>query len=346
MVKFDPAVELRAITNIAPADPASLSKQNKWLWWLDHFDRAGQTVDTGTLATFGLYLLDSGISSAKLYVSAAHTFEKGRIPSRLSWSVTRDSMVLVYAKLDEANDHAVEKAEPVTSISEVAGPRPSLHLLEALQIVLFACSLGIRPVALESLDVRATPVRMVPPAPSPDPFWTVALRFQVRKDKAKLVEQREVHYFCTCESAPRFCLIHSLGFPKLPLSRTRLGAALGRFGDISKNYASRRAHVMAVSTLVVQEHRAAAAQTRKRGREKSSRTLVQDFVSEDDARYRVNSQLNWVPDSMTFLKYSVGFDSGENEFTERELDIYRALFRYYKYGVWPYGAQDAGVFSG
>eukprot|EP00392_Amoebophrya_sp_AT5.2_P004789 g4798.t1 len=347
MVKFDPSVGLRSVESLAPTDPASLSKQNKWLWWLDYFNRSREEIAVSTLVAFGLYLLDSGISSAKLYVSAAHTFEKGRIPSRLSWAVTRDSMVLVYAKLDEANDHAAEKAAPITSISEVAGPRPSLHLLEALQIVLFACSLGIRPIALESLDKMATPIRMVPPAPSPDPFWNIAFRFLVHKDKVKMVERREVHYFCTCESAPHLCLIHSLGFPKLPLTRARLNSALGRFGDINKNYASRRAHVMAVSTLLVQEYRSdTGAHTRKRGRAKSNKTLVCDFVADEDARHRMNSQLNWVPDSTTFLKYSAGFDSETVKFSSPELDLYRAIFRYYRHGVWPYGAQDAATFQG
>ena len=76
--------------SIVKSDKCSISKQKKWAEFLaQHFSDAS-VIHVDIFLNYGLWLIDSGYASSKIYVSAAHSFEKGQIGAKKRIDVTLD----------------------------------------------------------------------------------------------------------------------------------------------------------------------------------------------------------------------------------------------------------------
>eukprot|EP00392_Amoebophrya_sp_AT5.2_P010523 g10587.t1 len=300
-------VPLRSGVSLAPTDPQSRSKQKKWETWFAEHEDVGPQVSPQTFLLYGLWLLDTGVSSAKLYVSAAHTLEKSRVVGFRMRDVNKERMCLVYKRIDEELQHVRSKAVPLRHINRSAGIDVYWRSVVAL-----LCGTGIRPVAASHLAPSITPIKLRSTG------FLVGYKLSVLRDKVHRIAARSVYLLCTCEGGcSSMCPVHTLGVPPLPLPREHIDAALALFGSGSKTYATRRAHCVAIAQLHNKE------------------SSLAHLLKEPGFAARITSQLNWIPESKTFLDYAneweaFPFDSAE------EHGSFHPYYRLYRYGVFPF----------
>jgi len=281
MFAANQALLRQAGAHLVDFNPESSSKQSKikkWQQYKNDFALSGVScLGCQNLLDYGMYLWSvQGVSSAALYVSAAHNFELSQLPC--IFVSDQKSVNKVYSRLYDQIQHQSHKAHPLLLPLHL----PPISAI-GLSILSFMGATGVRPICAENLLPNYEPVFVDGEKKS----RVGALKFSTTKDKVQTMNSRTVFYCCCCAFAPHLCVIHYLGLPPVPLSRERLSLALRALdSSYEKNYATRRRHCLSVNRLLTYNL------------ERSMKAWYSKSI-----KSRINVQLGWVPSSGTFAEY-------------------------------------------
>lgn len=293
--------------SIGQESASKRSKVKKWLDFKTEFQLHNlPALDHTHLLDYGVALWDrERISSACSYVSAAHHYELSLRPC--SFNSNQKNVNLVYLKIQREVEIKSHKCTPNT-----IPINPPFILAQDLSILSFMGTTGIRPVCAENVSSVITPIH------AENSNWVSAIRLETTYDKVAAMHVRTVYYVCPCEFAPHLCCIHKLGFPVLPISRSRyLKACQALDSSIDRNYGSRRQHCPGTARII--------------GYNLTKPTSSWYCRS---VKSRINNQLGWVKGSSQLLNYTQ--DLGEFSASGIELfGVVSGMSTFYLHGKFP-----------